>query len=171
MAWQALVVRSRSAGTVEVLCTIPPAWERVCSTTPHWELTGLEQVNTSARMFAACTEAQGNPPDPLRGMLLAGHCVEPSQAASGSGGQASASAVSLNAEQHAMVAEMCEGAERPACSGLHVLWGPPGTGKTTTLVHCIRAIVGTGRRVVVCAPSNKAVHELFERCHAMSSAM
>ena len=130
---QALVARSRSAGTVEILCAVPPAWERVCSTTPHWELTGLEQMNTSARMFAACTQAPDSPPDPLRGMLLAGHCVEPSHAAGRSSAQASASSVPLNAEQHAMVAEMCGGGGRPACDGLHVLWGPPGTGKTTTL--------------------------------------
>lgn len=41
--------------------------------------------------------------------------------------------------------------------GIQILHGPPGTGKTTTLSHAIHALVKSGKRVVVSAPSNTAV--------------
>src|SRR5205807_6542574 len=44
-----------------------------------------------------------------------------------------------------------------------ILHGPPGTGKTTTVVEIIRQAVRAGERVLVCAPSNLAVDNLLER--------
>lgn len=41
--------------------------------------------------------------------------------------------------------------------------GPPGTGKTTTLVHAITLIVREEQQVLVCAPSNAAVDLLVEK--------
>lgn len=41
--------------------------------------------------------------------------------------------------------------------------GPPGTGKTTTLVKCIKETVRDEKQVLVCAPSNAAVDLLVER--------
>lgn len=67
----ALVARARSSGTVEVLCTVPAAWERVCSTVARWEFTELGVLSMQGRMFDACSDVPGTPPDPLRGMLLA----------------------------------------------------------------------------------------------------
>jgi len=46
---------------------------------------------------------------------------------------------------------------------LAVVHGPPGTGKTTTVVEVIRQTVKTGGKVLVCAPSNVAVDNLVER--------
>jgi len=44
-----------------------------------------------------------------------------------------------------------------------ILHGPPGTGKTRTVVELIRQSVLRGQKVIACAPSNSAVDTLFER--------
>jgi len=46
---------------------------------------------------------------------------------------------------------------------LGIVHGPPGTGKTTTVVEIIRQVVKAGDKVLVCAPSNVAVDNLLER--------
>jgi ATP-dependent RNA/DNA helicase IGHMBP2 len=50
-----------------------------------------------------------------------------------------------------------------AAEHLAIIHGPPGTGKTTTVVELIRQAVLRGERVLACAPSNLAVDNLFER--------
>lgn len=44
-----------------------------------------------------------------------------------------------------------------------VIHGPPGTGKTTTLVQAIRLTLQTEKQVLVCAPTNTAVDLLTEK--------
>lgn len=46
---------------------------------------------------------------------------------------------------------------------LAIIHGPPGTGKTTTIVEVILQIVKQGNKVLCCAPSNVAVDNLVER--------
>jgi len=46
-----------------------------------------------------------------------------------------------------------------------VIHGPPGTGKTTTLVQAIRQTLKTEKQVLVCSPSNTAVDLLTEKLY------
>ena len=64
---------------------------------------------------------------------------------------------SLNASQLAAVRHVM------AAQDVAVIHGPPGTGKTTTLVQAILETVRRERRVLVCAPSNTAVDLLTEK--------
>lgn len=47
--------------------------------------------------------------------------------------------------------------------GIQLIQGPPGTGKTTTIITLLNILYQQKLRVLVCAPSNKAVHVLAER--------
>jgi superfamily I DNA and/or RNA helicase len=64
---------------------------------------------------------------------------------------------SLNASQQAAVAFAL------SAEDLAIIHGPPGTGKTTTVVEFIRQAVLRGEKVLACAPSNTAVDNLLER--------
>src|SRR5262249_13111699 len=50
-----------------------------------------------------------------------------------------------------------------AARDVAVLHGPPGTGRTTTVVELVRRAVRRGERVLVCAPSNLAVDNVLEK--------
>jgi hypothetical protein len=46
---------------------------------------------------------------------------------------------------------------------MHMWMAPAGTGKTTTIVQALRALVNLGKKVLVTAPSNKAVLVILEK--------
>jgi len=50
-----------------------------------------------------------------------------------------------------------------AADDVAIIHGPPGTGKTTTLVELICQAVERGEKVLACAPSNLGVDNLFEK--------
>lgn len=64
---------------------------------------------------------------------------------------------SLNASQNAAVHEIL------ASRDVVVVHGPPGTGKTTTLIQAVKLLCETEPTVLVCAPSNAAADLLTER--------
>jgi superfamily I DNA and/or RNA helicase len=45
---------------------------------------------------------------------------------------------------------------------VHLIHGPPGTGKTTTVCELIVQAVKKGEKVLACAPSNIAVDNIVE---------
>jgi len=57
----------------------------------------------------------------------------------------------LNESQQSAVGGILE------AEGLTILHGPPGTGKTTTLIEAILQLIKQGKRILVSAPSNAAV--------------
>ncbi|WP_344761401.1 AAA domain-containing protein [Actimicrobium antarcticum] len=63
----------------------------------------------------------------------------------------------LNASQLAAVRHVV------SAQDVAIIHGPPGTGKTTTLVHTILETIRRERRVLVCASSNTAVDLLTEK--------
>jgi ATP-dependent RNA/DNA helicase IGHMBP2 len=54
-----------------------------------------------------------------------------------------------------------------AARDVAIIHGPPGTGKTTTVVELIRQLVARGETVLACAPSNHAVDNLLEKLLAV----
>ena len=69
--------------------------------------------------------------------------------------------VTLNEGLNAMQLETVEFAL--SARDVALVHGPPGTGKTTTLVEIIRRAVKRGQKVLACGPSNMAVDNLLER--------
>ena len=64
----------------------------------------------------------------------------------------------LNPSQEAAVQHVL------SAKDIAIIHGPPGTGKTTTLVKAIELLSKQEDQVLVCAPSNAAVDLLAERC-------
>ena len=100
----------------------------------------------------------------LRSTTLASNAASASEPASfspfplgrGAGGVGSSSSP-LNDSQRAAIAFAL------AAKDFAVIHGPPGTGKTTTVVEFIRTAVANGDTVLACAPSNHAVDNLLEK--------
>jgi hypothetical protein len=62
----------------------------------------------------------------------------------------------LNASQQAAV-ELCVESE------VAFVWGPPGTGKTATLVHVIDELVACGERILIASTTNAAIDQLLAK--------
>ncbi|XP_063063828.1 putative helicase mov-10-B.1 [Engraulis encrasicolus] len=67
-----------------------------------------------------------------------------------------------NPEQYSAVQNMVAGVSRPAP---YLLFGPPGTGKTVTIVEAIKQVLASPScsHILACAPSNSAADLLCER--------
>jgi hypothetical protein len=62
----------------------------------------------------------------------------------------------LNASQRAAV-QLC------ADSNLAFVWGPPGTGKTVTLVHVIEELLARGERILLASTTNAAIDQVLAK--------
>jgi hypothetical protein len=67
----------------------------------------------------------------------------------------------LNASQRAAV-QLC------AQSNLAFVWGPPGTGKTVTLVHVIEELLARGERILLASTTNAAIDQILAKVSARS---
>lgn len=67
----------------------------------------------------------------------------------------------LNASQNRAVQKVLEAKD------VAIIHGPPGTGKTTTLIYALEEILRHEHQVLVCAPSNTAVDLLTLKCIEM----
>ena len=76
---------------------------------------------------------------------------------------ASDSASELNASQRRAVHLSC------TCTPAFV-WGPPGTGKTTTLGHIVTALLGLGQRILITSTTNAAVDQALDRLMELGKA-
>jgi len=63
---------------------------------------------------------------------------------------------SLNASQRAAI-QLCSD------SDLAFVWGPPGTGKTTTLAHIVSELLAQGLRILVLSTTNAALDQALEQ--------
>jgi ATP-dependent RNA/DNA helicase IGHMBP2 len=76
---------------------------------------------------------------------------------------------SFNIKEHYTIPSALDASQQNAwlkaiqASDVALIHGPPGTGKTTTIVEIIKTLVEKGERVLVCASSNAAVDVLTDR--------
>lgn len=123
----------------------------------EWQAKPIGSLITLQRMFDACTSYDNRRETRLERMLWYGRescsikCVPLTAVEQGLLAQ-------LNASQAQAVKEFLQ-----IKKGVKLVQGPPGTGKTTTVDKLLRILVLRGERVLVSAPSNKAVQILAER--------
>ncbi len=54
-----------------------------------------------------------------------------------------------------------------SAANLAFVWGPPGTGKTTTLAHIVLGLLSEGHRILVTSTTNAAVDQVLAKLHSL----
>ncbi len=146
-AWRGVVAR-RSRQTIDVAFSQSP---EVASTVrldlAQDEISRRRMTQAIGRVAAA----KGNRLAQLRDIILGREAAQ-------------FSAIRLNTEYQTLNGPQQKAIKLAlSADDIALIHGPPGTGKTTTLVELIIAAVARGERVLACAPSNLAVDNLVER--------
>ncbi len=118
----------------------------------RWQATYVTSLISHQRMYEACTNKAT--PDCLTGVVNGRIAEAPHHYDA----KIARFTERLNASQQHAIQRFVA-----TPKGIVLLQGPPGTGKTTTIVQMLAALVTKKQRVLVCAPSNKAVQVLAER--------
>lgn len=122
-----------------------------------WEAKYLGSLVSHERMYNACLslkEMMSSPNQLITNIINGTAATSPSSLA------ANTPAVgSLNESQTRAVQDFLSMPN----GNIMLLQGPPGTGKTTTVTTMLEQLYRRGKRTLVCAPSNKAVHVLAIR--------
>lgn len=117
-----------------------------------WEAHYLGSVISEQRMYDACLEAKDSP---CIRQIARATIASPNTRTSNT----SADLGSLNLSQRHAIYGFLNARENNTL----LLEGPPGTGKTTTLVSLLAEVVARGKRTLVSAHSNKGVQVLASR--------
>lgn len=149
--WRGIVCR-RDQQTLDVALTQEPEPEQ---DRPTFRLDVSSDEIARQRMTAALTQARkadrGRPAQ-LRDVLIAAREIKTSEIK-----PLEVLDDGLNASQREAVQFAL------AANDIAIIHGPPGTGKTTTVIELIRQAVARGEKVLACAASNLAVDNLLER--------
>lgn len=136
----------------------------------RWKATYLECVVTLQRMFRACTEVRSPCLFRLLGQRIPTHSTftEEGETVERTP-QLSQTLPEISREQLPVLNESQWSAFRVCLASAHdsgqvrLVQGPPGCGKTHFASALLHQLVASGLRVLVCAPSNKALHVLIEK--------
>ncbi len=118
-----------------------------------WNLTCVGSVLTQQRIFVTCHKLLGTPnPFPYEDQIITGE-LTPTYKQDDDDIPLD---TSLNRPQQDAVTKFIK-----LESGMQLLHGPPGTGKTATIAEIVKAILqDPTQRILICASSNNAVQEL-----------
>lgn len=76
----------------------------------------------------------------------------------------------LQLEHSALNSSQAQAVQVCSDSNLTFVWGPPGTGKTTTLGHIVTELLSQGRRLLITSTTNAAVDQALARLTTLPEA-
>lgn len=123
----------------------------------HWARLHIDDTALIRALAEKMEEARDNDNFPAPVLLLS--VFHPETAATGQGDVGLLDGNGLSPEQRDAVLKACG-------SSVTYLWGPPGTGKTTTIAHLVAALINKGERILLLSHTNTAVDQaLYAAVH------
>jgi len=130
----------------------------ICARTARESLEAMGK--SAAKKIPAGTDAD----TPIARVLWSADKLSGTQIRSTSEAKALAS-FAKNANKHSLNDSQLAAVEATAAAQLSIIWGPPGTGKTDTLVAFLHSVVREGkqRKILLTGPNYRTVEELAAR--------